>query len=80
MGSTVLMGKGAKAEDKELASAIMAGEMKNAWEVEDRPNRVDQRPPEMRSICARKKSKEWYENYDRTFRRKSNNGTEKKEG
>jgi hypothetical protein len=60
----VLMGKAAKAEDKELASAILAGEMKNAWEVENRPNQPDSRPSQLRAVRALPKSRSWYKNYD----------------
>lgn len=59
------MGKGAKPEDKDLASEILAGKMKNAWQVEDRPNQPDTRPAEMRPVRALPKSQEWYKNYDR---------------
>ena len=63
-GTVTMMGKGAKAEDKDLASEILAGKMRNAWEVEDRPGQVDQRPPELRVVRALPKARTWYENYD----------------
>lgn len=68
--NTLLLGRGAKAEDKELASEIMAGKMKNAWQAEDRPNQPDERPAILRPVRAIPKSPGWYENYDRTFRKK----------
>ncbi len=72
----VLMGKGAKAEDKELAEAILAGDMKNAWEQEE-GLRVDQRPSAMRDERAKynHKGRAFWDNFDGIFRKGVDNGT-----
>ena len=53
-----------KKEGDEWAASVMAGEMKNAWQKEDRPNVPDTRPESMRPVRALPKSQGWYENYD----------------
>lgn len=60
----VLMGKGAGASDKELAAAIMAGEMRTAWQKEDRPNRPDERPKVWKPQHRLERDLSYYENYD----------------
>lgn len=69
--SVLLMGKGARNEDKELASSIMAGEMKNAWQVEDRVT-PDTRPAVLRPCRGVLPTKAYRDNYDRIFRRDGN--------
>ena len=56
-------------ENKELAAAILAGEMKNSWQAEDRKGIPDSRPANLIKIPTRAKSRSYYENYDRIFRR-----------
>ena len=51
-------------EGDEWAASVMAGEMKNAWEKEDRPNQPDNRFPHQRPTRAIKKSHGYYTNYD----------------
>lgn len=62
--SQVLMGKGASKSDKELASSILAGEMKNAWEPDRRPARKDERPAVWRPGHRLERDLSYYENYD----------------
>jgi len=66
-------------EDRELQTSILAGEMRNAWEAEDRVGQPDHRLPNMRQHHLTHKSPGWYVNYDRIFGRKSD-GIEEKEG
>jgi len=56
-------------ENNELAAAILAGEMKNSWQAEDRKGIPDSRPVNLIKIPTRAKSRSYYENYDRIFRR-----------
>ena len=74
MGDVVVMGKGASKSDKELASEIMAGKMKNAWEVEDRPNQPDHRPPQLRPVRGVPPTRAYRDNYDRIFRKRRGDG------
>ena len=64
MSSQVLMGKGASKSDKELASSILAGEMKNAWQAEDRPNIPDTRPAVWRPQHKLVHSRTYVQRYD----------------
>jgi len=59
-----------KKEGDEWAASVMGGEMRNGWRKETRPNQPDVRLPHMKAVRARKKSREWYDNYDEIFRRK----------
>lgn len=70
----LLLGKGAKSEDKELAMSIMAGEMRNAWQVEDRPNQPDTRPAAMRPCHKFTNSRTYVNHYDSVFRKEEDNG------
>jgi hypothetical protein len=54
---------------RELEASILAGEMKNAWQVEDRPNQPDTRPARMRQGNWNTRSHKYRTNYERTFRR-----------
>jgi hypothetical protein len=58
----------AKKEGDEWAASVLAGEMKNSWQKEDRPNQPDTRLPHMRTVSAIKKSPKYYDNYDAIFR------------
>jgi len=58
------MGKGASKSDKELASSIMAGEMKNAWQQEDRPKQPDERPKVWKPQHRLERDPSYYTNYD----------------
>jgi hypothetical protein len=51
-------------EGDEWAASVMAGEMKNAWQKEDRPNQPDNRFPHQRPTSAIKKSPNYHRNYD----------------
>lgn len=66
--------------DKELSDSILAGEMKNAWQVEDRPNQPDLRPAERRNGSWNIRSARFYENFDRIFGGKKNGPEEKEKG
>jgi len=50
-----------------MKQAILAGEMKNAWQVEDRPNQPDTRPAGLKQGEWNFRSRQYRENYDRVF-------------
>jgi len=54
--------------DKELVSEILAGKMKNAWQVADRPNQPDTSPAKFRQGEWNTRSDKYRANYDRIFR------------
>jgi len=58
--------------DKELVSEILAGKMKNAWQVEDRPNQPDTRPARLRQGGWNTRGEKFRNNYDSVFRGKGN--------
>lgn len=51
-------------ENKELSGDILAGKMRNAWEVEDRSNQPDTRPSNMRQNQVLHRAHSYYTNYD----------------
>jgi hypothetical protein len=60
----------AKKEGDEWAASVLAGEMKNSWQKEDRPNIPDTRLSHMRQHHIQHKSPGWYDNYDNIFGRR----------
>ena len=51
-------------EGDEWAASVMAGEMKNAWEKEDRPNQPDNRFPHQRPQHKLVHSRTYVQRYD----------------
>jgi hypothetical protein len=61
---------------KELEAAILGGEMKNAWQPEDRKGQPDGRPPQMKQGDWNYRSPDYLTNYERIFRRSRENARE----
>lgn len=64
--SGVIEGPAISRTNKELAQAILGGEMRNAWEQETH-NRQDLRPADERSIDRRPRDDAFRQNYPRIF-------------
>jgi hypothetical protein len=56
-------------ETKELEAAILGGEMKNAWQVEDRVKQPDTRPVQMRQGGWNSRSSQYRENWNKVFKK-----------
>ncbi len=55
--------------DTELIAEIAAGKMRNAWQVEDRPNQPDLRPAELRQGGWNLRSQAYRDGWERIFAR-----------